>query len=87
MATTRPPSAATLHIADGFLFALNQMTNVEKKPGSPAACASSRGRESRNRNLEPSLDPSQPCRPIAITASSVRLPSSSQNLWKSGPSR
>ena len=28
-----------------------------------------------------------PCRPIAITASSVRLPSMSQNLWNSGPSR
>ena len=28
-----------------------------------------------------------PCRPIEITASSVRLPSMSQNVWKSGPSR
>jgi hypothetical protein len=28
-----------------------------------------------------------PWRPIEITASSVRLPSMSQNFWKSGPSR
>src|SRR5262249_49169253 len=28
-----------------------------------------------------------PCRPIEITASSVRRPSMSQNFWKSGPSR
>ena len=32
-------------------------------------------------------DASYPCRPIEITASSVRRPSMSQNFWKSGPSR